>query len=119
MRSRSLYLDPDTWDLELDANGSLRTVTNPYAIAQDVACACKTILGECIFDTTIGIPYFEQVLGRPVTTSLVISYLQQEATRLDTVKSATVTLVPDRATRKTTGYITITDTNGTESTLVT
>ncbi|EIC83961.1 hypothetical protein [Serratia sp. M24T3] len=118
MQTRSLYLDPDTWDLVLDGNGSLKTVTNPYSVAQDVACACKTILGEVIYDTTIGIPYFDTLLGRPVTTTTLSSWLQKQATRLSYVQSATVTLIPNRATRDTSGYISITDSNGTSSTLV-
>jgi len=118
MQSTSLYLDPDSWDLTLNANGALKTVSNPYSIAQDVACALKTVLGECYFDNTIGIPYYEQLLGRPVTISTVISKLKTESERLSTVKSANVTLVPDRSTRVTKGYITITDTNSESSTLV-
>jgi hypothetical protein len=118
MQTRSLYLDPNTWDVMLDGNGALKTVTNPYAVAQDVACACKTVLGEVVYDTTLGIPYFDTLLGRPVTTTLLSYWLQKQATRLSYVQSATVTLVPDRSTRNTTGYIIITDTNGTSSQLV-
>jgi len=118
MQSTSLYLDPDSWDITFDANGSLKTVSNPYSIAQDVACALKTVYGECYFDNTIGVPYYDQLLGRPVTTSAVISKLKSEAERLSTVKSVNVTLVPDRTTRVTKGYITITDTNSESSTLV-
>lgn len=118
MQTSSLYLDPETWNLVLDANGALKMTENPYAVAQDVACACKTILGECIFDTTIGIPYFSKILGKQVTTGLLSSKLQEQAERLTTVSSAAVTLIPDKKTRATSGYITITDTNNATTTLV-
>ncbi|MGJ8524355.1 hypothetical protein LMG33818_000063 [Halomonadaceae bacterium LMG 33818] len=118
MQSTSLYLDPDTWDITLDSVGRLKTVSNPYSIAQDVACACKTVLGEVIYDQTIGIPFFNNVFGKPVSTSLVSHYLQKQATRLDTVETAQVSLSKNRSSRTTSGEIVITDTNGSHATLI-
>ncbi len=60
----TLLLDQATWDLVLDASGDIALADDPYATAQDVACANRTFLGECWYDTTIGIPYFESVLGK-------------------------------------------------------
>ncbi|EPQ1166602.1 hypothetical protein NNV94_005680, partial [Klebsiella pneumoniae] len=40
MKTISLKLDPDIWDLVLDELGNIATVENPYACAQDVATAC-------------------------------------------------------------------------------
>lgn len=60
---RSLLLRPDTWDICLDAEGNIAVASDPYAMAQDVACEARTFFGGCYFDTTRGIYYFEQILG--------------------------------------------------------
>ncbi len=59
----TLLLDQQAWDLTVDAAGNIALATAPYAIAQDVASALKLFLGECWYDTTRGIPYFQQILG--------------------------------------------------------
>lgn len=51
MQSRSLLLDTGTWDILLDDTGNLAITDNPHAVAQDVACACSTFLGECWYDS--------------------------------------------------------------------
>jgi len=61
---KSLLLDLAIWDLCLDANGNIAVAEDPYATAQDVACACRTFIGEVWYDTTLGIPYTEQILGK-------------------------------------------------------
>lgn len=71
----SLFLDPVTWDLTLDASGNIalcsaaapeptRTRRLAYAIAQNVACACRTFAGEVWYDTRLGVPYLPRILGR-------------------------------------------------------
>ena len=60
---KTLLLDLDAWDLVLDASGNIATASEPYAIAQDVASACKTFVGDCWYDQEQGIPYFQQILG--------------------------------------------------------
>ena len=52
----TLALELQDWDLCVDTSGNIALATEPYAIAQDVASACKTFLGECWYDTTYGIP---------------------------------------------------------------
>lgn len=51
------------WDLTLDVSGNLAVATGHYAIAQDVASAARLFLGELWYDTTQGVPYYEEVLG--------------------------------------------------------
>ena len=116
MKTRSLLLD-NNWDLSLDSQGFLATTAQPYAVAQDVACACLTVQGEAIFDTTIGSPYFEKILGTPAPIGLLSSYLKEQAERLSTVRQATVTLTTNRTTRIASGYIEIIDTNSTLTTI--
>jgi hypothetical protein len=53
----TLLLDLTTWDLVVDASGNIAMASPPYALAQDVATACKTYLGEVWYDSTLGVPY--------------------------------------------------------------
>ncbi|WP_246550193.1 hypothetical protein [Photorhabdus caribbeanensis] len=62
MRTRSLLLDTESWDLTLNDSGNIVITDNPYFVAQDVACACSTYLGECWYDTALGIPYYLRIL---------------------------------------------------------
>lgn len=61
--STTLFLDPATWDLTTDVNGNIAVASEPYAIAQDVATACRLIEGELYYDTSQGVPYW-QILGK-------------------------------------------------------
>ena len=55
----TLLLDRTYWDLCVDSSGNLAVASEPYSLAQDAASAIKLFQGEYIYDTTIGIPYFE------------------------------------------------------------
>lgn len=116
MKTRSLYLNPDTWDLELNGNNNLSTVGNPYACAQDVATACSTFRGECVYQTGIGVPYNAQILGHNPGTGSVQTWLENEALRLPYIADASATIVTGEA-RAVTGVIVVTDRNGTGSTI--
>ncbi|EDW2469849.1 hypothetical protein YK10_004879 [Salmonella enterica subsp. enterica] len=94
----------------LDDTGNLAITDNPHAVAQDVACACSTFLGECWYDSTSGIPYWSRILGHWPGTQLVNSTLQQEALKLPTVSAAICQVSVDKA-RTVTGVLRITDTN--------
>ncbi|MGS0963685.1 hypothetical protein, partial [Salmonella enterica] len=110
MQSRSLLLDTGTWDIRLDDTGNLAITDNPHAVAQDVACACSTFLGECWYDSTSGIPYWSRILGHWPGTQLVNATLQQEALKLPTVRAAICQVAVDNS-RTVTGVLRITDTN--------
>ena len=73
--SSSLALELQDWDLCVDTSGNIALANAPYSIAQDVACACKTFLGECWYDTTYGIPYLQQVLGQLPSLSVIKALL--------------------------------------------
>ena len=70
---RTLLLDRTAWDLVLDANGNIACATEPYQIAQDVASAIRTFRGECFYDTTLGLPYWSNILGQLPPASFVQS----------------------------------------------
>ncbi|MCG3462739.1 hypothetical protein L7G72_12900 [Xenorhabdus bovienii] len=77
MQTCSLLLNADEWDVMLDDLGNLAITQNPYAVAQDVACACSTFLGECWYDTTLGIPYYQRILGHWPGTQLINAKMEQ------------------------------------------
>lgn len=60
----TLKLDTDTWDLTVDASGNIAVATGPEAIAQDVASSVRLFSGELWYDTTQGVPYLQQILGK-------------------------------------------------------
>lgn len=118
MQSQSFYLGPDSWDLTLDGSGNLKVVANPYSIAQDVACAVKVVKGECYFDNTLGLRYYDKLLGQPCATGTISAAIRAEAMKLSTVISAQVTIIPGQSTRNSQVYLEITDSNHTSSVAV-
>ncbi len=60
---QTLLLNPQTWDLMVDAGGNIAVASEPYALAQDVASACRLFQGELWYDKTQGVPYW-QILGQ-------------------------------------------------------
>lgn len=64
----------------------------PYAVAQDVASAIRTFLGEVWYDTTLGVPYWQSLLGTPVAQSQWIAALNAAAMTVPTVVSANTVL---------------------------
>lgn len=117
MINTTLLLDTDSWDITLDDKGNLATVENPYSCAQDVATACSVFLGENIYDSTIGVPYTDKILGFNPGTGAVQSWMEEQALRLDYISQASATIINDSATRACTGVIVVVDTNGTSSTV--
>src|ERR1017187_2889962 len=84
----TLLLDQLAWDLVLDINGNIALAARPYAVAQDVASAVKTFLGEVYYNATLGIPYFEDILGHLPPASLLVQLIQNEALTVSNVVSA-------------------------------
>lgn len=109
----TLLLDRSAWDLVLDSSGNIAMAEPPYALAQDVASALRTFLGEVWYDTSDGIPYFEQVLGHLPPQSLLVSYLQNAALSVSGVVSAQAILQSiDYNSRTVTGQVQFIDESG-------
>lgn len=106
---------PDTgspgWDLALDANNNIAVTTGAYAIAQDAASAIKTVQGECYYDTTLGIPWNANYLGRIPAWQLLKSAMRNAAMSVPGVVSAVVYFT-GFANRKLSGQVQITDNTG-------
>jgi len=82
----------------LDTSGNIAVATEPYAIAQDVACACRLFTGELWYDKNKGVPYFNEILGHQPPLALVKARLVEAAMTVPGVQSAQVifTTLKDR-----------------------
>jgi len=101
----TLLLDREPWDLCLDVAGNIALATEPYSILQDVASRCRLFLGEAYYDTTQGLRYFEDVLGKFRPTQLLKQELTTAALSVPGVLSATVYLTNIGRDRTITGQV--------------
>ena len=88
----TFLLDRATWDICLSAGGNLALATEPYSQEQDVASECRTVLGECYYDTTRGIDYFGSILGQLQPVQVLKQQLTDAALLVPGVTNATVYL---------------------------
>ena len=108
---KSLLLDRTFNDLVLDARGNIAVCTEPYAISQDVACACKLFAGELWYDQTQGVPYFSEILGHQPPLALVRQRLIEAAMTVTGVVSAQV-VISTFSGRTITGQVQFLDATG-------
>lgn len=92
MTERTLYLDPDTWDLELDDTGNIRVATESYAVAQNVASATRAFTNDMYFQLDRGVPHFETDISNPISTGVLTSRLNRCARAVDGVLTAETTI---------------------------
>lgn len=107
----TLLLDTVAWDLVLDRAGNIAIAAPPYALAQDVASAVRTFLGEVYYDTTLGIPYFADVLGKLPPAALLVQLITDQALTVPGVVSAQCSIT-DFTARSVTGELQFTDESG-------
>ena len=86
----TLLLDQSAWDLVLDVNGNIALASAPYSIAQDVASALRTFLGECWYNTELGLPYWQQILGDYPPLQFIKQQMVTQALTIHNVSSAEV-----------------------------
>jgi hypothetical protein len=103
-------------DSYLDTSGNIATLSGAAAVAQDVATQCSTFLGECWYDSTQGIPYWQQILGKRPPASLIASLFENQALKVPDVATATMVVTGITAQRGLVGQLTITDTDGNTTT---
>ena len=89
----TLYLDPESWDLALDAEGNIALSAMPHA--QDVASAARLFAGEAWYDTDRGIPYFDETLGGRQPFALYRHRLIEAALSVPGVDAAEVDVAMD------------------------
>ena len=100
-----------SWDLYLDHSGNIATVSGGDAIAQDVATACRLFLGELWYDTSKGIPYFDEILGKWPSMALVRARLTTAAKTVPGVASVKV-VIKSLSGRELKGEVRFTDATG-------
>lgn len=108
----TLLLDVGLWDLTLDAYGNIALAAPPYALAQDVASACRTVLGEVYYDTSLGVDYFGLIFGKTPPATVFQEQFRQATLTVPGVVSATCFIEAfDFGTREATGQVLFTDIN--------
>ncbi len=105
----TLVLDLSTNDLILDALGNIALASAPFAVAQDVASQLRTFRGECWYDTSQGVPYWQQILGQKPPASLIAADIQNEALKVPDVVTATATFGGINSSRDLIGQVIVTD----------
>lgn len=84
-----LAIDPDTNDLYLDQNNNLAVVHNAAAVAQHVRQRLKTFQGEWFLDTTAGVPWLAQIMGKQYDPALAEAVVKAEIMDTDAVVEIT------------------------------
>ena len=114
----TLLLDVGLWDLCLDANGNIALAAPPYALAQDVASACRTVLGEVYYDTTLGVDYFGKLFGQTPPIAVFQEQFIDATEAVAGVVSATCVIESySSATRTTVGQVQFIDVNNATQTV--
>lgn len=107
----TLLLDVSKWDLVVDLSGNIAVASDPYSQAQDAASAIKTFTGEVYYDTTLGVPYWQQILGKFPPISLIKEKLRKAALTVPGVVAAKVFIRGSR-NRTVSGQVQIQDASG-------
>lgn len=108
---KTLLLDVDAWDLTLDAQGNIAVADDPYSQAQDAASELRLFRGELLYDTSQGVPYWQEILGRPPGVQLMVAKFQQAAMKVPGVTNASCS-ISSVAGRETVGTVLITNVEG-------
>lgn len=112
--ANTLLLDRTTWDCCVDASRNIAMAGEPYSLAQDAASAIRLFIGEYWYDTTLGIPYFQEVLGKNPSVNLLKSLFVAAAETVPDVASATVYLSAI-TNGQVSGQVQVIDSNGNTS----
>ncbi|MEJ8308613.1 hypothetical protein [Agrobacterium larrymoorei] len=84
-----LSLDEATNDLFLNPDGSLALAVDALAVGQHARQRLQTHSGEWFLDTTCGVPWLDQVLGRSYNPALAESLVRAEIMNTDGVTEIT------------------------------
>jgi len=113
-RYNTVYLDPTAWDFVADISGNIAMASPPYSLTQDAASAIRTFLGEVYYDTTIGVDYSGQILGKMPSLQVLKAQLIAQAMTVPGVVTAKV-YFSSVVNRQVLGQVQITDSSGTVS----
>jgi hypothetical protein len=74
------YLDPTTLDFSLDDGGQMLGVQGAERIAQHVRTRIETRRGDWYLDTTVGVPYLEEIFVKDPDLTVIRASLVGEIT---------------------------------------
>ncbi len=95
-----IALNPTTNDLFLRADGSLAVVNDAEAVGQHLRQRLMTFQGEWFLDTTAGVPWLSDILGKQYNPAVAESVVKAEILRTEGVTSIEAFSVGfNRATR--------------------
>lgn len=86
---------------ELDSLGNIKIIEGLDSLSENIDQRLQLFLGKYFMDTTKGVPYFEEILKKPVDPDLAASVLNSEILKepeVTNIKNVTAGL--DRDTRK-------------------
>ena len=107
------------WDMCTDASGNIALApTVRYAEAQDVASAVRTFRGEVWYDTTLGVPYFQQILGHLPSLQFMKAQFIAAAMTVPNVASVRCFLTGPGPDRVVGGQLQIVDSDGVATPIV-
>lgn len=89
--ANTLFLNKDTWDLELDASNQIAMTSGPYGIAQNVANAVRLFTNDAYFMPDDGIPHFAIDLGKQPPEAVLRAKITQAAQAVEGVATAVTT----------------------------
>lgn len=113
---KTMLLNPETWDLMITADQNIAAAAEPYALAQDAASAIRLFEGEDYYDTTRGVPYWDQILGRWPTIRVMKENFVNAAKTVPGVTAASC-YIESIIDRRPKGQVQITDKAGTTATV--
>ena len=111
---KTLLLNPDSWDLMIASTRDIAVASEPYALAQDAASAIRLFEGEDYYDTTRGVPYWAEILGKWPTVQLMQAKFTAAARTVPGVTAA-VCYIESIIDRRPKGQVQITDRAGATS----
>ena len=95
-----LAIDQHTNDLFLAADGNLAVATDAEAVGLHARQRLQTFSGEWFLDTSCGVPWLDEILGRTYDPALSEAVVKAELLGTDGVEEITSFSVSfDRATR--------------------
>jgi uncharacterized protein YegP (UPF0339 family) len=110
---RTLYLDPDKWDITLNKNGDIITASHLYADAQNVANAIRLFTKDAFLAQNKGVPHFDLDLARMPAFSAVRAVYRKNARAVENIRDAFINnLRVDNDTRTLNGVIIATTEDG-------
>lgn len=84
---KTALLDPQTWDLQLDANGDIKLCTGAQAIVQNAANEIRLWRNDAYFQQDRGIAWKEAQLAKKLDISVLIQVIREAVANVPDIVS--------------------------------